>query len=164
MIYRIITLSFIFLLTACYSFTGSSLDPRIKTIKIDRFPNYSELQNPNMSLDFTNELQHRFSRRTSLSLTNSDDSDVRVEGEIINYTITPSTIVSGDQAALNRLTITVRVRYFNEIQEEKSFNKTFSAYEDYDRSKNIQQVESSLIPEINTRLIDQIFNAIVADW
>lgn len=154
----------LFIVSCNYSFTGSSLSPEIKTIKINRFPNFSSYMNPNYSQEFTNDLQLRFDQRTNLNLTNSDDADIKIEGEIIDYYETPTAITSNETAAQNRLTIKVKVRYINEVEEEKSFTKTFSAFEDFEGTQTIQQVESTLVPSINTRLIDQIFTAIVADW
>lgn len=154
----------VFVIISCYSFTGSSLDPRINTIKIDKFPNYSAYQNPNYSQEFTNDLQLRFDQRTNLTLTNEDNADIKLEGEIMDYYVAPAAIVSGEQAALNRLHIIIKVRYFNSIDDSKSFTRTFSEFEDFPNNQTLQQVESSLVPEINTRIIDQIFTAVVADW
>ena len=154
----------IFFLVSCYSFTGSSLDARIKSIKIDKFPNYSPYQNPNYSQEFTNDLQLRFDQRTNLTLTNEENADIKIEGEILEYYVAPAAIVSGEQAAVNRLNIKIKVRYFNAIDDSKSFTRTFSDFEDFPNNQTLQQVESSLVPEINTRLIDQIFTAVVADW
>ncbi len=152
------------LLNSCYSHTGSSLSPEIKTINIATFPNLSALTNPNLSQDFTNLLQDRFDQRTHLSLINSQEADLLLEGEIINYTFTPINIVSGDVSAQNRLTINVRVRYENKLYPEKSFEKTFSDYDDISSTVDLATAEQSLSGSINKRLIDQIFNAIVADW
>ena len=157
-------LAFSAIISGCYSFTGSSLDPRIETIKIDKFPNYSSYQNPNFSQEFTNDLQLRFDQRTNLILTNSDDAHIRLEGEIVDYYVSPVNITSGEQAAQNRLTIKIKVVYYNSIDDTKSFTRTFSDYEDFDSNQTLQQVESGLVPVINTRLIDQIFTAVVADW
>lgn len=161
--FSLILLSF-FLLISCYSFTGSSLDPRIKTIKIDKFPNYSAYQNPNYSQEFTNDLQLRFDQRTNLILSNDESAHIKIEGEIMDYYVAPAAIVSGEQAALNRLHIQIKVRYFNTIDDSKSFTRSFSDYEDFPSNQTLQQVESSLVPDINERLIDQIFTAVVADW
>lgn len=147
-----------------YNFTGGSLDDRYQTVKIDRFPNYSAYQNPNFSQEFTNDLQLRFDQRTNMTLTNQDDANILIEGEILDYFVSPVSITSGDQAAQNRLTIKVKVFYTNMVEEDKSFTRTFTDFEDFPANQTLQQVESSLVPDINERLIDQIFTAIVADW
>lgn len=159
-----IILILLLFLNACYSFTGSSLDPRIETINIMRFMNYSSLQIPNYAQEFTNDLQTRFDQRTKLNLTNANDADIIIEGEILDIYETPVNIGSGDQAHKNRLTIKVRVNYINNVQEEKSFTRTFSHYQDFDANQTINQVAASITPEINAIIIDQIFTAIVADW
>jgi hypothetical protein len=151
-------------LSGCYSFTGSSLDPGIKTIEIKSFPNYSPYQSPNLSVDFTTALQSRFNQRTKLIETNIDP-DIILEGEITNFSTNPVNIQSGsDEATQNRLTITVSVRYENKIQPEKSFERTFSDYEDYLSTELLINVQDDLAQKINQRIIDQIFIAIVADW
>lgn len=151
-------------LSGCYSFTGSSLDPSVKTIEIKSFPNYSAYQSPNLSVDFTTALQNRFNQRTNLVATNVNP-DITIEGEITNFTTTPVSIQSGsDQATQNRLTITVAVRYDNKKQPEKSFERTFSDHEDYLSSQLLINVQDELSQKINQRIIDQIFVAIVADW
>lgn len=163
-IYKLLLLFSFFSLISCYSLTGSSLSPQVKTAYIKQFPNYAPLQNPNLSQEFTNALQLRFQQRTSLTLVNNDDANIVIDGEITDYNVTPTSIVSGDRAAQNRLTITVKVNYENKIDEDKSFSKTFSDYEDFDASQSLIQVQDDLVNKIDDKLINQIFNAIVADW
>ncbi|MGM5630345.1 LptE family protein [Apibacter raozihei] len=152
------------ILSGCYSFTGSSLDPSIKTVEIKSFPNLSAYQSPNLSVDFTTALQNRFNQRTKLVETNVDP-DITIEGEITNFSTNPVNIQSNsDQATQNRLTITVAVRYDNKKQPDKSFEKTFSDYEDYSSTQLLINVQDDLSQKINQRIIDQIFTAIVADW
>ncbi|TWP25163.1 hypothetical protein ETU08_01375 [Apibacter muscae] len=151
-------------LSSCYSFTGSSLDPTIKTIQIKSFPNYSPYQSPDLSVDFTVALQNKFNRSTKLIETD-DNPDIILEGEITNFTTVPVNIQSGsDQATQNRLTITVSVRYINKVNPEKSFEKTFSDYQDYDSNQLLINVQNQLSQSINQRIVDQIFIAVVADW
>lgn len=164
MVFSLLALMSLLIFNSCYTFTGSSLDPRIRTANIRKFPNYAPLQNPNLSQEFTNALQLRFQQRTKLNLINTEDADVIIDGEITDYTVTPTSIVSGDRAVQNRLTITLKVRYENKIQEEKSFSRTFSDYGDFEANQSLVQVQDELTEKIIKRLIDQIFNAIVADW
>ena len=109
------------LLICCYSFTGANLSPDIKTIEISNFPNYASLVNPNLSQSFTLDLQDYFNTRTPLDLT-TKDGDLQIEGEITDYRIT-TTAQTGNQSLLNRLTITLKVRYFNRFDDDQSFEK-----------------------------------------
>lgn len=154
------------LLQSCgfYSFTGSSLDPNIKTLKISNFPNYAPIVYPTLSADFSNDIQQRFQQRTNLTQITEGTADIEIEGEITDYATQPISVTDGVSAAQTRLTIKVKVRYVNNVQETKSFTKSFSSYRDFSSSSNLNSVAPDLIPEINSEIIDQIFNAIVADW
>jgi hypothetical protein len=137
-------------------------------VNISTFPNYAPLQNINLSMDFTTALQVRFVQRTRL-LQTTVNPDISIEGEITYYSVSPINVQSSgtggaDMASSNRLSITVKVRYDNQIQPEKSFEKTYSDYEDYDATQMLSSVEDGLCKNINQKIIDQIFNDIVADW
>ncbi len=157
----LLILATVVLLQACYTFSGSALNPEIKTCMITNFPNYSSLQNPNLSQDFTIALQDRFTQRTKLELQDIP-SDINIEGEITDYRITSENTSSNNIKAQNRLTISVKVRYDNQLETEKSFDKTFTDYDNFDA--NDVQPSDQVVEDVYTRVIDQIFNAIVADW
>ena len=90
--------------------------------------------------------------------------DFAFEGEITNYTSTTATVGSNDVATQNRLTITVQVRFTNAVDEKASFNKSFSAFSEYDTSMALQDAESALIPEIVDQLVQDIFQASASNW
>lgn len=163
MILRISFFLSLLFLNGCYSFTGSSLAPEVKTIQIKTFPNYALLQNPNLSQQFTLDLQSRFSQRTKLQFT-EELPDILIEGEIKDYKQTAVNIQSNETSAENKLTITVNVRYQNKIQPEKNFERTFSQSENFSANQLLSSIEDQLVQDINVLLIDQIFNDIVADW
>lgn len=149
---------------SCYTLSGSSIDPSWQTIKIPTFPNYASYQNPNLSQQFTDELQDIFNNRTNLSLTNDDDADLLIEGEITNYQQSSVAIQANEIAGQNRLTVSVRVRYQNNKDESKSFDRSFSGYEDFDANLTLQQAEDALLESILEQITTEIFNAIAMDW
>lgn len=149
---------------SCYTLSGSSIDPNWQTIRIPTFPNYASYQNPNLSQQFTDELQDIFNNRTNLSLTNDDDADLLIEGEITNYQQSSVAIQANEIAGQNRLTVTVRVRYQNNKDETKSFDRSFSGYEDFDANLTLQQAEDALLESILEQITTEIFNAIAMDW
>lgn len=165
---KILKISLIFFLgfifQSCYTLSGSSIDPSWQTIKIATFPNYASYQNPNLSQQFTDELQDIFNNRTNLSLTNDDDADLLIDGEITNYQQTSVAIQANELAGQNRLTVSVRVRYQNNKDESKSFDRSFSAYEDFDANLTLQQAEDALLESILEQITTEIFNAIAMDW
>lgn len=146
------------------SLTGGNIDPRAKTVFVSTFINNSSLVNPTLSQNFTTALKDRIQNQTPLTIINNGTGDYSVEGEIINYTITPVAIQGNDAAAMNRLTITVRVRFINSFDETQNFDQTFSRYADYGSDLNFTAVESSLVTEINDALTEDIFNKAFVNW
>lgn len=159
--------------TACgvnvqYSFTGTSTPA--KSISMVEFYNNAELGPANMGQTFTNELKNYFLQNTSLSVV-TEEGELQMEGEITDFRLTPmAPTSSGDpnevtQAALTRLTISVRVTYINTLDEKMSFkDKSFSFYKDFSNDLNFSDVEENFTREIFQRLINDIFNASVANW
>jgi len=154
-----------FSMTGCgiYSFTGASLAPEIKSINISYFDNKARLVQPQLSQVFTDALKDRFVSQTSLDLTN-DFADLYLEGYISDYKIAPIAIQAGESAAMNRLTITVKVKFTNEIEPRQNFEQNFSAYEDFSRDDDLSSVEGTLIEQISEYLVDDIFNKAVVNW
>lgn len=158
-------LTLIVLCTSCgiYSFTGASIHPQAKTISIKTFPNMAPMVNPSLSQEFTEVLQDKFQKQTSLTLVNNG-GDYELEGEIVGYSTSPIAIQGNEKAALNRLTITVNVRFTNKLNEKDNFEQRFSRYIDYDSSRNLSEVESELVKQINEVLVEDIFNKAVVNW
>lgn len=164
--------SVFFLLINCYSFTGSSLSPETKTIKINDFIN-NTAYNPNLAQQFSIDIQNRFLQRTTLKGT-KENPDILLEGEITDYTIAPTTIsspITGSsnttiQAAQNKLTITVKVHYENNVpgEESKSFDRTYSDEATFSSDLDVSQIEATQVRIVNERIINKIFNDIVANW
>lgn len=156
------------LMTSCgvaikYSLSGASIPPDAQTFSVAYFPNNATMVSPILSSTLTDALVDMFSRRTRLQQV-EEGGDFAFEGEITNYTSTTSSVSSDDYALLNRLTITVKVRFTNAIDETMSFNKTFSAYEDYDSTQLLTEVEGTLIPEIVDKIVTDIFMASASNW
>lgn len=161
--------SWLFAVCSCYSFTGSSLKEDVKTIQIKDFVNNATLVNPTLAQQFSTALQNRF-QRTTLKGTN-DRPDILLEGEITDYTITPTTISSPVdanggtiQAAQNKLTITVKVHYENARYPDEGFDRSYSDEAVFSSDLDINAIEASQVKVVNERIINKIFNDIVANW
>ncbi len=154
------------LLTACtvkYSLSGASIPPDAKTFSVAYFPNNAPMVAPVLSATLTDELTQRFASRTSLVQV-EDGGDFAFEGEIVGYSSTTSSVSSGDFALQNRLTISIKVKFTNAIDDKMSFNRNFSAYADYDSTKLLTEVEGDLIPQIVEQLVTDIFQASASNW
>lgn len=154
-----------FVLTGCgvYSFTGASIPAEAKTVSVQHFPNNANLVNPMLSDMVTNTLRDYFMNQTTLNEV-PDNGDLAIEGEIVDYKTTP-TAITGDQiAALNRLTVTVNVRFYNRFDESKNFEQKFSQYEDYHSNLDLNTVQNEILEVICQKLCEDIFNKAVVNW
>ncbi len=153
--------------TACsisYKFNGASIDyTKIKTITIRDFTNQASYVNPTFAPEFTEDLKDIYIRQTRLQLV-SNNGDLELEGEVTGYDFSPMAVKEDAIASQTRLTITVRVRYYSRVNPDEDFEQSFSAYREFDSSSMLQQVESSLCEEIIEEIVDQIYNATVANW
>ncbi|WP_293710248.1 LptE family protein [uncultured Parabacteroides sp.] len=154
-------------LTACsisYKFNGASIDyTKVKTITIKDFPNQAPLVYPQLSQEFTEALKDIYIRQTRLQLVN-DNGDLELEGEITGYQLTPMAVKEDAWSSQTKLTITVRVRYSNRTNPDEDFEQTFSAYQEFDATRMLQDVEPEYVPLIIEEIVDQIYNATVANW
>ncbi len=148
-----------------YSFTGASIPPGTETVSIETFPNMAPIVNPMLSITLTEALKDKFMSQTSLQLINND-ADLQFSGTIVGYRNTPTAIKAGEQsqAAMNRLTITVKVKYTNTMDPKADFDTKFSRYADYESSQDLHDVENTLADEIIDQIIDDIFNQSVVNW
>lgn len=155
------------LVTACsisYKFNGASIDyTKVKTITIKDFPNQAPLVYPHLSQLFTETLKDIYIRQTRLQLV-PNNGDLELEGEITGYELTPTAVKENSFASQTKLTITVRVRYSNRVNPEEDFEQTFSAYREFDSNRMLQDVQEEISTEIIDELVDQIYNATVANW
>ena len=153
--------------TACsisYKFNGASIDyTKVKTITISDFTNQASYVNPTLAPEFTESLKDIYIRQTRLEQVTSN-GDLALEGEVTGYDFTPMAVKEDALASQTRLTITVRVRYMNNMNPDEDFEQSFSAYREFDSNLMLQQVESSLCAEIIEEIVDQVYNATVANW
>ena len=146
-----------------YSFTGTSIQPDVKTITIP-YVEYKALRvNPSLSNDLTEALQDKYRKLTSLTQVDVD-GDLELVCEITGYDVKPTAVTANEVAAQNRLTVTVKVSFTNKKYPEDDVDKSFSAYADYDSNNSLDAVEASLCEEIIDKLCEDIFNATVAQW
>lgn len=164
-IYLYFVIVSIFILNSCgfYSFTGADTGTA-QTFQVNFFPNNAALIEPGLDIDFTNALQDLIQNQTKLSLVTSG-GDLVYEGEIVEYRISPTTAISGDRAAQNRLTIRINVRFFNTTKEDADFEQSFSFFFDYAGGDQLVGAQKdTAIAEIFERITQDIFNASLANW
>ena len=147
-----------------YKLNGAALDYNMyKTVHIDNFPIRAALVYPPLQQMFENALLDYVTRNTRLQVTDAR-SDLQLEGEITGYSLSPQAVTEDAYASKTRLTISVRVKYIDNKQENKDIDQTFSAYRDFDSSEMLNDVQDQLCQEICDDIVLQIFNATLGNW
>ena len=146
-----------------YSFTGTSIQADVNTITIP-YVEYKALRvNPSLSNDLTAALQEKFRKLTRLEQVDVD-GDLELVCEVTGYEVSATAVTADEQAAQNRLTVTVKIEFSNKKYPEDDVSKSFSAYEDFDATMSLDAVEAGLCETIIDKLVEDIFNATVAQW
>lgn len=152
--------------TSCrvsYSFTGASISPEVKTVSIPYLPNNSGLVVPTLSRTITDGLRDYFTSQTNLVLIDRN-GDLTLDGAITQYSVQPVAIQGNETAAMNRLTIVVNIKFTNSNDPKQNWESTFSRYQDYSSSFNLNAVQDGLIRDITEQLVQDIFNKAVVNW
>lgn len=161
-------LSLIIVFQACtisYKFNGAALNYDIyKTISISQFPIRAALVYPPLQQTFENQITDMITRQTRLQVVDSNNTDLRLEGEITGYNLSPQAVNEDAYASKTRLTVTVRVKYINYKQEGQDIDQSFSAYRDFSSTELLTDVQDELCTEICKELSDLIFNATLGNW
>lgn len=155
------------LLTSCtisYKFNGASIDySKVKTISVADFTNNAALVYAPLATNLTDGIKDLYQRQTRLEQVRRG-GNLELEGEIIGYNLTPMAVSADSYAAETKLTITVKVRFTNNIAPEESFEKTYTAYQTFDASQMLNDVQDELCTTMIAEIADQIYNDTVAKW
>lgn len=146
-----------------YSFSGTSIQPDVNTITINFFEYTATKVNPTLSNDITESIRTQFRKMTKLEQVDLD-GDLEISGQVTGYDISATAVTANEEASKNRLTISVKITFTNRLHPEDNLEKSFSQFSEFDSSISFDSVESSLSQEIVEKLVEDIFNATVAQW
>lgn len=147
-----------------YKFNGASIDySKVHSIAIADFPNNAALVYAQLSNNLSEGIRDIYSRQTRLQVVRKD-GDLELEGEITGYTLTPMAISADSYSAETKLTITVKVRFTNNVAPEESFEKTYSAFQTFDSSQLLTDVQEELCNVMIKEIAENIYNDTVAKW
>lgn len=162
-----ILLPVLFLLNSCvisYKFNGASIDyAKVHSISIADFPNNAALVYAQLSNILSEGIRDIYSRQTRLTIL-PKGGDMELEGEITGYTLTPMAISADSYSAETKLTLTIKVRFTNNVAPEESFEKTYSAFQTFDSSRLLSDVQEELCGIMVTEIAESIYNDTVAKW
>ena len=159
--------TFVAIVSACsvsYKFNGASIDySKTKSIQIADFPIRSAYVWGPMGPLFNNELKDMFASHTRLAQVRRN-GDLKLEGEITRYDQRNKSVSSEGYSAQTELSITVNVRFTNNVNHSEDFEQQFTATQTYDSSLSLNSVQNELVGKMVTDICEQIFNACVANW
>lgn len=147
-----------------YKFNGSSIDyTKTKTLSISDFPNTAELIYPPLSQEFGETLRDTYTKQTRLQILKKG-GDMHLEGEIVGYQLTPMAISANSYSSETKLTMTVKVRFSNNKNPDDDFEKSYSAFQTFDSSRMLTDVQDELMKIMVAEITDEIYNDTVAKW
>lgn len=147
-----------------YSFNGASIDYNTtKTIQIADFPIRANYVWGPMASIFNNQLKDQFANHTRLSQVKRN-GDLKIEGEITKYEQRNKSVSSEGYSAQTELSMTVNVRFTNNKNHKQDFEQQFSANTSYETTQSLNSVQEELVTQMVKDIVDQIFNATVANW
>jgi hypothetical protein len=135
----------------------------VKTAKVNYIENKAQYVNPQLAPQLTDRLRQKINNQTRLTLVTGDDAHYEISAEIRNYQVTTSGI-SQQQAATNRLVISVHIVFINRLDEKANFEADISRNFDFSADLSLQQAEAQQADEIIRNLTDEIFNRIFSNW
>ena len=156
------------LLAACtvsYKFNGSSINyDKVKTISFENFPNRSAtfVWGPMESM-FNTALQDKYMQQTRLKQVRQN-GDLQLSGEITNYDAYNKGVGSDGYSTMAELKMTVNVRFVNNTNHAEDFEQQFSASREYNSTQQLSAVQEDLVNQMIDEIVEQIFNATVANW
>lgn len=149
--------------TVNYSLSGGSVPPSAKTLSVASLSPRAPLCPPQSALTLTEALRDLMQAQTPLNLVPAD-GDIAYEGAVTGYDVQPVAIQANETAAMNRLTITVTIRYTNRPEPRKDADLTLSRFADYTSTQDLSTVEDALVQEIGKQLAQDIFDRTLGDW
>lgn len=165
--YRGLTLMLSLLLMGCtisYKFNGASINyDIIKTISLESFPNRAVYQWGPMESMFNNALSDIYANQTKLQQV-TRGGDLSLSGEITSYDQVNKSISSDGYSSMMQLKMTVNVRFENAKNHSEDFERQFSASREFDASQQLNDVQEELVTQMIDEIVEQIFNATVANW
>ncbi|MBL7962376.1 MAG: LptE family protein [Flavobacteriales bacterium] len=144
------------------SFTGADVG-NARTFSVDYLEPRAPQATPTAAQTVTETVRDLILAQSPLKLV-ADGADVRYEGQITGFDVQPVAIQANETAALNRLTITLSIRYTDTLEKGKDSEFTITRFADYDSGQDLVTVEETLVKEIGRQLAQDIFDRTLGRW
>ena len=109
-------------------------------------------------------LVERFADRTRLNLEPDEGSaDMVVRATVERYTVTPAAVTGDEVAALNRVTLGVRIVVTDRLEDAELLARTFTATADYAPAEGLAG-EADAANRALEQIAQDAFTAATSDW
>ncbi len=151
--------------SACkiYKFNQAVVTPGAKTVNVHFIENKARFVYPQLAPQMTDKLRQKINNLTPLTQVQNDNADYDIKCEITGYDVTTAGI-SQQQAATNRLVVTVTVSVKNRLDEKKNVDGPVSRNFDFSANLSLDQAQTQLLPTIIQNMVDEIFNRVFSNW
>ena len=112
---------------------------------------------------FNNALSDKYVSQTKLQQV-PRGGDLSLSGEITSYDQVNKSISSDGYSSMMQLKMSVKVKFENAKNPSEDFERQFSASREFDSSQQLNDVQDELVTQIIDEIVEQIFNATVANW
>ncbi len=155
----------VYLFQSCgiYSFSGVNIAPDVKTYTVLPFQNNATLVVPGLADEFRLALTDKIQQTTGLDYKQSQ-ADLVYSGTITQYQVQPASSTAEQSAALNRLSISVKIDFTDHKHPENNYSKTYSYYYDFPADRLLSDVQAEAHQEIIEQITQDIFNDSLAKW
>ena len=151
------------LFSACYSFSGISIDPDVRTYYVEQFKDNANNSVPALAQIFTEDLKEKI-RTESRLIYEETNPDIEFQGSIVDFRVTSEAPQAGETTALNRLTIVTSIEYINNRNSDKGWKSNFSFFFDFSSSQDLISVQDDAVAAISAQMMEDIFNKAFTDW
>jgi len=161
----LLILGFVVWLQSCgiYSFSGVNIPADIKTYTVLPFSNTAALVVPGFAEEFRLALTDKIQQMTDLEYTDRE-ADLVYNGTVTGYEVRPAAATADQTAAMNRLTVQVKIDFTDNKHPENNFSRTYSYYYDFDANKLLSDVQAEAHRIIIEQITQEIFNDSLAKW
>lgn len=147
----------------CYSFKGISIPPDINTFYVGNFKNKTVAAPVDIEVQFSETLRSKIRNESRLKYQ-EQEPDILFEGDVVGFNISAEAPQEGNTVALNKLDISVSVKYTNSKNEKLNYTKSFNFFQTYPGDQDLSSVQDDLIKKIFNQLVERIFNDTFTTW
>ncbi len=147
-----------------YSFSGASLPAAVRTLAVPLAEREAPGGPPTLDATLTDALVERFVDRAGRRLEPDEGAaDAVVRATLTRYTVAPAAVTGDNVAALNRLTLAVRVVMAEREAEAPRLDRTFTASADFEPAEGLAG-EATAAETAATQIARDAFTAATSEW